>query len=130
MNHEFFWESLSPISEHGGKEPTEGKLYDMIIEHFGNMVAFKTKFSGIAAAIQGSGWAWLCYSKSTKALEIVTSSNQDRLCPNNYVPLLNMDVWEHAYYLDYQNARPKFLEEVWKIVNWNKMEERLTAGLA
>lgn len=130
MNHEFFWESLSPVKDHGGKEPSEGKLFDMIKASFGDIDTFKTKFSGIAAAIQGSGWAWLCYNKNAKNLEIVTSSNQDRLCPMNYVPLLNMDVWEHAYYLDYQNARPKFLEEVWKIVNWNKMEERLTAGLA
>lgn len=130
LNHEFFWESLSPMSESGGKEPESGKLFDMIKENFGDLATFKTKFSGVAAAIQGSGWAWLCYSKQTKQLEIMTSGNQDRICPGTHVPLLNMDVWEHAYYLDYQNARPKFLEEVWKIVNWKKMEERLTAGLA
>jgi Fe-Mn family superoxide dismutase len=63
LNHEFFWESLSPTSDHGGKEPTSGKLSEMITENFGDIATFKTKFSGVAAAIQGSGWAWLCYSR-------------------------------------------------------------------
>lgn len=75
LNHEFFWESLSPTKDHGGKEPTSGKLHDMIKENFGDIATFKTKFSGVAAVIQGSGWAWLCYSKQTKQLEIMTSGN-------------------------------------------------------
>ena len=99
LNHEFFWESLTPVAD--SKEPTEGKLFDMITKNFGDMATFKTKFAGVAAAIQGSGWAWLTYSKQTGELEIMTSGNQDRICPGTHVPLLNMDVWEHAYYLDY-----------------------------
>ena len=76
-------------------------------------------YSATAVAVQGSGWGWLAYNKQTKELEIRTTFNQDRLSDQSaaLVPLLTLDVWEHAYYLDYQNLRPKFIEEIWKVVN-------------
>ncbi len=79
------------------------------------------------AAVQGSGWGWLVYSKQQHRVQFVATYNQDLITDlhPDVVPLLNMDVWEHAYYLDYKNARPVFLKEMWKIVNWEKVAERL-----
>ena len=89
-------------------------------------------FNASTAGIQGSGWGWLAYNKTTKSVEFHTTANQDRLSDKgaHLVPLLTVDVWEHAYYLDYQNARPKFLEAIWKIVNWAKISERFAAASA
>ena len=130
MNHEFFWEGLAPV---GGAGLAAGSpLHTAITKAFGSVDNFVAHFNGNTAGIQGSGWGWLAYNKTTGAVEYHTTANQDRLSDKgaHLVPLLTVDVWEHAYYLDYQNARPKFLEAIWKIVNWAKIEERFAAATA
>ena len=128
LNHEFFWDNLAPIGNGGGELPKQGSdLHKMISEEWGSVDSFISHFSANTAAVQGSGWGWLAYNKSTKQLEFRTTANQDRLCDQgaHLVPLLTIDIWEHAYYLDYQNVRPNFMKEIWKIVNWKVVEERL-----
>jgi len=127
LNHEFFWDNLAPVDNGGGVTPAEGsKLHDAICKNFGSVDDFITHFSTNTAGVQGSGWGWLAYNKNSKELEFRTTANQDRLVDQgaHLVPLLTIDIWEHAYYIDYQNVRPNFMKEIWKIVNWKKVEER------
>ncbi len=112
-NHTFYWNSLSP---NGGGEPT-GALADAINEAFGSFEEFKTKFTQSAATNFGSGWTWLVKNGEGK-LEIVNTSNAGCPLTDGLTPLLTVDVWEHAYYIDYRNARPQYLEAFWKLANW------------
>ena len=82
------------------------------------------QFKKKAAGVQGSGWTWLAFNKDTKRLEITTTANQNRIAERNLSPILGVDVWEHAYYLDYKNARAKYLENIWDVVNWKKVAQR------
>ncbi|KAI3647896.1 hypothetical protein MP228_008117 [Amoeboaphelidium protococcarum] len=123
INHSIFWTNLAPISK-GGGEPPKGNLLNAIQKDFANMDNFIKKFNTSAAAVQGSGWCWLGYNKVTKGLEISTTPNQDPLVLNGLVPLLGIDVWEHAYYLQYKNVRPDYLKEIWRVVNWENVAER------
>ena len=113
-NHTFYWNCVSP---NGGGEPT-GDLGAAINDAFGDFAQFKQKFSTSAATNFGSGWTWLVKNSSGN-LEIVNTSNAGNPMTEDQIPLLTIDVWEHAYYIDYRNARPKYLEEIWKIVNWD-----------
>jgi Fe-Mn family superoxide dismutase len=115
---------LAPIKNGGGGEP-KGALAAAIQKEFGSLPQFIQKFNTATAAVQGSGWGWLGYNKEFKRLEITTTSNQDPLVTKNLVPLLGVDVWEHAYYLQYKNARPDYLKEIWKVVNWNNVSVML-----
>jgi len=121
-NHNLFWEILSPI---GGGEPT-GVLADAIKRDFGSFNDFKTTFSNAGATRFGSGWAWLCVQEGGK-LEVCSTANQDNpLMPGvgcGGKPILALDVWEHAYYLHYQNRRPDYITAFWNIVNWDKVSE-------
>ena len=131
LNHEFFWDNLSPISKDGGVMPAEDSdLYKALCANFGSIDAFIATFSANTGAVQGSGWGWLAFNKNSKELEFRTTANQDRLVDQgaHLVPLLTIDIWEHAYYIDYQNVRPNFMKEIWKIVNWKKVEERYKAA--
>ena len=119
-NHTFYWESLSPK---GGGEP-KGKLMEAIEDSFGSFDKFKEEFSQAAATLFGSGWAWLVKNEEGR-LEIVKESNAGNPLRSGKTPLLTCDVWEHAYYLDYQNRRPDYIESFWKLVNWEKVESRL-----
>lgn len=119
-NHTFYWNSLSP---NGGGEPT-GKIADEINKNFGSFADFKTKFSECAAKTFGSGWAWLI-KNSDGSLEIVSTSNAGNPMTDGKTPLLTCDVWEHAYYIDYRNARPKYVEAFWNLVNWDFAEKNL-----
>ena len=123
-NHNFFWESMAP---NAGGTP-EGKLADDINTSFGSYEAFKEKFQTAGATRFGSGWAWLI-SKDGK-LEVTSTPNQDNplmdIAETNGTPLLGCDVWEHAYYLQYQNKRPDYLKAFWNVVNWSKVAERYT----
>ncbi len=112
-NHTFYWNGLSPS---GGGAPT-GALAEAIDKAFGSFDEFKQKFAASAAANFGSGWTWLV-KNGDGGLEIVNTSNAANPMTDGKTPLLTVDVWEHAYYIDYRNARPKYLEEIWNIVNW------------
>jgi Fe-Mn family superoxide dismutase len=119
-NHTFFWHCLSP---NGGGQPT-GKVLDEINSAFGSFDAFKEKFSNAAATLFGSGWAWLAKGDDGK-LEILQLSNAGTPLTMNKKPILTIDVWEHAYYIDYRNARPQFIEKFWDIVNWDHALKQL-----
>jgi Fe-Mn family superoxide dismutase len=113
-NHTFYWNCLSPD---GGGKP-EGALGKAIDQAFGEYAKFKTQFSDSAATNFGSGWTWLVKSPDGK-LEIVNSANAGNPLTDGKQPLLTCDVWEHAYYIDYRNARPKYIEAFWNLVNWD-----------
>lgn len=113
-NHTFYWNSLSP---NGGGEPS-GKLAEAINAKWGSVAAFKEAFNKSAAGNFGSGWTWLV-KKADGSLDIVNTSNAATPLTTDDVALLTCDVWEHAYYIDYRNARPKYLESFWNLANWD-----------
>jgi len=124
INHSIFWTILAPISNGGGGHP-QGDLAQMIASEFGSFDAFKEKLSNAAIGIQGSGWGWLGYNKGLRRLEITTCANQDPLSAQGLIPLLGIDVWEHAYYLQYKNVRADYVKALWQIFNWRQVEDRL-----
>jgi len=125
LNHCLFWENLSPNSS----GLSGGALETAINERFGSLEAMKTEMSATTVAIQGSGWGWLGYNPKTGKLDIATCPNQDPLeATTGLKPLLGIDVWEHAYYVDYRNVRPNYVNAIWDIVNWDVVEERLAAA--
>lgn len=120
-NHNLFWEIMAPKA---GGQPT-GELAKAINEAFGSFDNFKTAFSKAAATRFGSGWAWLCVHKGGK-VEVCSTANQDNpLMPTMQCgfPILGLDVWEHAYYLNYQNRRPDYIEAFFNVINWDKVAE-------
>ncbi|WP_237386607.1 superoxide dismutase [Fe] [Xenorhabdus sp. Sc-CR9] len=119
-NHTFYWHSLSP---NGGGEPT-GKIADTINHAFGSFAEFKQQFTDAALKNFGSGWTWLV-KKTDGSLAIVNTSNAATPLTGEDKPVLTVDVWEHAYYTDYRNARPQYLEHFWSLVNWKFVEENL-----
>ncbi|WP_411853032.1 superoxide dismutase [Fe] [Yersinia enterocolitica] len=119
-NHTFYWHCLSP---NGGGEPT-GKVADAINQSFGSFAEFKAQFTDTAVKNFGAGWTWLV-KKSDGTLAIVSTSNAATPLTTADKPLLTVDVWEHAYYIDYRNARPKYLENFWALVNWSFVEKNL-----
>jgi len=128
-NHSFFWTILSPD---GGGEPT-GKLAEAITAKFGSFDEFKAKIEAAGATRFGSGWAWLCVN-ADKELCVCSTPNQDSPlmkgiaeCPGT--PVLGIDVWEHAYYLNYQNRRPDYLKAIWNVIDWNKVGANYEAAL-
>jgi len=116
-NHSLFWAWMSPD---GGGEP-DGALAEAISSAFGSFDDFKTQFKDAGVKRFGSGWAWLVHDGS--GLSIVSTANQDNPISDGKTPLLGVDVWEHAYYLKYQNRRPDYLDEWWNVVNWSKVGE-------
>jgi superoxide dismutase, Fe-Mn family len=123
-NHSFFWKILGP---NAGGSPT-GKLADAINSTFGNFDQFREKFQAAGAGRFGSGWAWLVLNKQGK-LEITSTPNQDNPISDGLKPVLGVDVWEHAYYLLYQNRRPDYLKAFWNVVNWDEVEKHYEAAL-
>ncbi len=113
-NHTFYWNSLSP---HGGGE-TKGKLAEAITKAFGSFAAFKEEFTKTAIGTFGSGWAWLV-QRADGTLAIVSTSNAATPITGSDKPMLTCDVWEHAYYIDYRNARAKYVEAFWSLANWD-----------
>jgi superoxide dismutase, Fe-Mn family len=104
----------------------DGDLNNMIKAQFGSLEAFQKTMSAATVGVQGSGWGWLGYDKPNNRLVIAACPNQDPLQgTTGLVPLLGIDVWEHAYYLQYKNVRPDYVNNIWKIVNWNDVSERL-----
>lgn len=117
LNHSLFWKWMGP---NAGGEPT-GDLATAIASAFGSFAAFKEQFSAAAAARFGSGWAWLVVSKGT--LKVYSTANQDSPLMDGDIPVLGIDVWEHAYYLKYQNRRPEYIQNWWNVVNWAAVAE-------
>jgi len=119
-NHSLFWKLLSPGA---GGSPT-GALATTIDKAFGDFAVFREQFSTAAGIVFGSGWAWLV-ADASKKLSIVTTPNQDSPISQGLVPLLGLDVWEHAYYLKYQNRRPDYIAAFWNVVNWRQVAVNL-----
>jgi superoxide dismutase, Fe-Mn family len=117
-NHTFYWNSLSPKSS---REPS-GKLADAINKKFGSFDEFKKQFTQTSVGTFGSGWGWLV-KNTDGSIELLSTSNAGTPMTQGKTALLTCDVWEHAYYIDYRNLRPKYLENFWEIVNWNFVEE-------
>jgi Fe-Mn family superoxide dismutase len=122
LNHSLFWESMSPD---GGGEPS-GDLASAINDAFGSFDAFKEQFEAAGVNQFGSGWAWLVVDGG--AVKVTSSANQDNPVTNGQTPLLGNDVWEHAYYLTYNNRRPEYLKAWWNVVDWGKVAERFAAA--
>ncbi len=127
VNHSIFWTNLAPKKEGGGQPPT-GPLAEEINKTFGSLQNLIDQMSAKGTALQGSGWVWLGYNKSQKRLEIETCDNQDPLSTKGLIPLLGIDVWEHAYYLQYLNVRADYLKSIWEVVNWKNVAERFEAA--
>jgi Fe-Mn family superoxide dismutase len=129
-NHSLFWEILSP----NARPLTEGVVFDNLVSEFGGFDQFKAKFTAAAMARFGSGWTWLCL-KPDASLCICSTPNQDNPlmtaevdCPG--IPILGLDVWEHAYYLRYQNRRPDYIESFFNVINWSQVTENYTAAIS
>jgi superoxide dismutase, Fe-Mn family len=123
VNHTMFWQIMKP---QGGGEPT-GALASAIQSAFGSFDAFKTAFNDAGAKRFGSGWAWLVLDRSGK-LSVTSTANQDNPMTDGLYPVLGNDVWEHAYYLKYQNRRPEYLNAWWNVVNWDEAARRYEQG--
>jgi Fe-Mn family superoxide dismutase len=124
LNHSMFWESMLPPDK-AKDTKADAKLAEAISRDFGSLEDFKKKFQDAGAGVFGSGWVWLASDSSTGKLAIRTTPNQDSLLlSGNDVPLLGNDLWEHAYYLNYQNRRPDYLAAWWGVVNWDKVSQR------
>ncbi len=121
-NHRLFWETMIPNSD----GIPGGKLEDSIDVYFDNFENFKKVFSEKAISIQGSGWCWLVFNQTYNKIEIITTLNQDSPWVFQKIPLLGLDVWEHAYYLKYQNKRSDYVKSWWNVVNWDYVENRFT----
>jgi Fe-Mn family superoxide dismutase len=122
-NHDFFWKIMTPPSL--SKIPSEGKLFDAINAEFGGFETFKEKFIDKAIGVFGSGWAFLIKTKEGK-LALKRHSFQNTPISQGNIPLLTVDIWEHAYYLKYQNRRNEYLDAWWNVVNWSRVEENFT----
>lgn len=121
-NHTLFWQVISP---NGGGEPT-GELAEAINSKFGGFEGFKEEFSKAATTRFGSGWAWLAVNNGE--LEVTSTPNQDSPLMEGKTPILGLDVWEHAYYLNYQNRRPEYIGAFWNVVNWEEVNNRYNAA--
>ncbi|MCY1579874.1 superoxide dismutase [Staphylococcus pettenkoferi] len=119
LNHSLFWEMMTPNSKE------EGTVIDEIKKQWGSLDKFKEEFADAAAGRFGSGWAWLVVNNGK--LEITSTPNQDNPITEGKTPILGIDVWEHAYYLKYQNARPEYIKQFWNVVNWEKVDELYNA---
>jgi Fe-Mn family superoxide dismutase len=122
-NHKLFWTILSP---NGGGSPS-GELADAINSEFGSFDKFKEEFSSAAGGQFGSGWGWLCVTSDGK-LKVISTANQDSPYMQGLTPILGVDVWEHAYYLHYQNRRPDYISAFWNIVNWDEVAKNYKAA--
>ncbi|CAE6466147.1 hypothetical protein ACGC1H_006518 [Rhizoctonia solani] len=127
INHSLFWKNLAPAGTTGLKPDGTLEtrvLADVIDKNFGDLDKFKEEFNAAALGIQGSGWAWLVWNTKKERPEIITTPNQDPvLAP--YVPLFGVDMWEHAFYLQYKNVKPDYLAAVWNVINFHEAQQRL-----
>jgi len=125
LNHTLFWENLSPKSQNGGAPPT-GALASSIDKTWGSFDSFKKAMNAALMGVQGSGWAWLVKDSETGTVGIVTRPNQDPVV-GKLIPLLGIDAWEHAYYLQYENRKAEYFGAIWDVLNWKAAEKRFGA---
>jgi Fe-Mn family superoxide dismutase len=125
--HALFWSNMGPAGKGGGGEPS-GDLAAQIVADFGSFAAFKAQFTAAANAVEGSGWALLVWEPAAGQLEVLQSEKHQNLTQWGVKPLLVLDVWEHAYYLKYQNNRGAYTEAWWNVVNWSDVTERFKAA--
>ncbi|THU97158.1 manganese superoxide dismutase [Dendrothele bispora CBS 962.96] len=130
INHSLFWKNLTPSPEKGGNGGVlkDGALKKAIDSTFGSVDNLKKEFNATTAAIQGSGWGWLGVNPSSKRLEIVTTANQDPLL--THVPIIGVDIWEHAFYLQYKNVKADYLTAIWSVINFDEAEKRFAEATA
>eukprot|EP00892_Ulva_mutabilis_P009993 jgi/Ulvmu1/7366/UM036_0026.1 len=123
LNHSIFWKNLCSAKD---AQPCSGILLDAIKRDFGSMEQMQAKLSADSAAVQGSGWGWLACKRETGKLAVLTSPNQDTLShvAPGFDPIIGIDVWEHAYYLQYKNVRPDYLKAIWNVINWDDATAR------
>jgi Fe-Mn family superoxide dismutase len=126
INHSIFWTNLAPQGKGGAPQ---GELLKAIQQEFGTVEALQEKMSAQTSAIQGSGWGWLGCRPGSSRLVIATCANQDPLSTQGLVPLFGIDVWEHAYYLQYKNVRADYVKNIWSLANWKNVEERFLKAL-
>jgi len=124
INHTLFWKNLAPVSQGGGQLKEGSKLKAALERDFGSVDAFRKKFNAVAGGIQGSGWGWLGYNGDTKKLELATTPNQDPLL--THVPIIGIDIWEHAFYLQYKNVKADYLSAIWSVINFDEANARYT----
>ncbi|KAK7020353.1 superoxide dismutase [Favolaschia claudopus] len=125
INHSLFWKNLAPSPDKGGSggQLKAGALKDAIDRDFGGLDNLKKEFNAATLGIQGSGWGWVGQNPTTKRLEIVTTANQDPLL--SHTPIIGVDIWEHAFYLQYLNVKPDYLNAIWNVINFEEAEKRL-----
>lgn len=128
--HILYWEGLAPQRNGGGEFPADCSLAKAINAEWGSLEKFIEAFNAKTVTLQGSGWGWLALDPKTRLLSIETTANQDIIENFGRTPLLGIDVWEHAYYPQYKNARADYLTQIWKIINWKVISERLEAALS
>ncbi|RJQ27629.1 MAG: superoxide dismutase [Peptococcaceae bacterium] len=124
--HTMFWENMAP----GGGGPASGAIKDRMDKDFGGFELFKKQFTAAAVAVEGSGWAVLCWNPVFGRLEILTAEKHQNLTQWGVMPLLVVDVWEHAYYLKYQNKRAAFVEAWWNLINWSDVNRRFAKAIS
>jgi len=126
LNHSLFWNNLCAK---GSSELKDGPLKTLVEDCFGDVATMKQNLSSMTVAVQGSGWGWLGFDDKSGRIECVTRSNQDPLeATTGFVPLLGIDVWEHAYYVDYRNVRPDYVNAIWDVIDWEVVEQRLVGA--
>jgi len=125
--HSIFWQVMCPAAE--SKAPSSGALFDAIVRDFGSLDSFKQQFSEAAKAVEGSGWAVLAYEPLCKRLIVLQAENHQKLTVQGSLPLLVLDVWEHAYYLRYNNRRAEYVDAWWNVVNWQEVEARFSSAM-
>ncbi|MCJ1372301.1 hypothetical protein MMC20_003524 [Loxospora ochrophaea] len=127
INHTLFWENLAPPASPQTRESACPRLTAAATEKWGSVTALKEDFKGALLGIRGSGWGWLVCSQETGALSIITTKDQETV-PQGYKPLLGIDMWEHAYYLQYLNDKATYISKIWDVINWEVVEGRFVRG--
>ena len=133
INHSMYWENLAPISGTGGKPPVPTSLFNkQIVQDWGTFDSLIKYLTKRTTEIKGSGWGWLVLDKATKKTMFMQTQNQDTIIgiDTDKVPLLAIDVWEHAYYIDYKNARANYMNNIWKIINWETVNKRYEKAIS
>jgi Fe-Mn family superoxide dismutase len=127
INHTLFWENLAPASSPSAQASVAPKLGAAISSRWGSLEKFQEKFNTVLLALKGSGWGWLVQDTESGNLELVTTKDQD-IVPAGKKPLLGIDMWEHAYYLQYMNDKGSYAKKIWNVINWKKVEERFVGS--